>query len=183
MLAGGAAPDIMIWRVSDGMPLNNLDGQTARINGLSFSADGEMLASGANYSITKLWQLNDGTLLRELESGDLGIVAFSPIDADLLATSGNGSNVYLWRVRDGALLHELAGHSSVVESIAFAPDGQTLVSVSNDIEVRRWQVSDGKRLYTKVEDGTNVAFTILSADGQTLAGVYRDGTVQVWQVP
>jgi sugar lactone lactonase YvrE len=182
-VAGGAAPDVLIWQVSDGMLLHTLAGHSSRNNSLAFSSDGERLASGGYYAVTKLWQLSDSTLLRDLESGELGIVAFSPTDAELLATSGNGGSVYIWRVRDGALLHDLAGHTKVVESIAFSGDGQTLVSVSNDIEVRRWQVSDGTRLYTRTLDGQNVQLTRLSEDGKVLMAVYIDGTVRLWQVP
>ncbi len=140
-VAAGATPSIMLWRVSDGKMLYSIDGLTSRIYSLAFSPDGMMLASGMYYSSSKLWQVTDGNLVREVPTGGLGIVAFSPQNGETLAITGNGTKVYLGRVRDGALLHELPGHTHVVESLAFSSDGQTLVSVSNDIEVRRWQVS------------------------------------------
>lgn len=93
------------------------------------------------------------------------------------------TTVMLWRVSDGTLLSKLTGHSSAVQSVAFSPDGQTLVSGSKDIEVRRWRVRDGMRLYTLEEDGRAVAFITLSVDGSMAAAAYRDGTVKLSQVP
>ena len=84
---------------------------------------------------------------------------------------------------DGTLLSKLPGHSSSVQSVAFSPDGQTLVSGSKDIEVRRWRVRDGMRLYTLEEDGRTVAFITLSGDGSMAAAAYRDGTMKLSQVP
>ena len=39
---------------------------------------------------------------------------------------------------DGASLQKLSGHTSNVESVAFAPDGQSLASGSTDGTVRLW---------------------------------------------
>jgi len=97
--------------------------------------------------------------------------------------TGEYGNVQLFRVSDGAPLGRLTGHSSNVASVAFSPDGQTLVTGSGGIEVRRWHVSDGVRLYTLEENGEGVSFVTFSTDGRTIAAVYKDGTVKLWQVP
>lgn len=81
------------------------------------------------------------------------------------------------------MLRTLVGHTSNVKSLAFAPDGQTLLSASQDIEVRRWQVQDGKRLVTMEQREEDVQGIILSPDGRMLAEAYSDGSGKLWQVP
>jgi WD40 repeat protein len=48
--------------------------------------------------------------------------------------------VRLWDAESGEALRTLEGHTSFVNSVAFAPDGQTLASGSRDDTVRLWGV-------------------------------------------
>ena len=118
-------------------PLRTLEGHTDRVLSVAFSPEGQMLASGSWDETVKLWRVSDGQQLRTLGEdtpsyGFVCNVAFSP-DGQMLASVacplGGGRILSVWRVSDGSLLHT---HRSSVPSVAFSPDGQTLVS-SNDI--------------------------------------------------
>ncbi len=179
LLAGGDSTNVIVWRITDGTVLQTFGGQSYAISRLVFSPDSQSLASAARgCGNVNLWQMGTNALVRDFEADCDTAAAFSP-DGEILATTG----VYLWRVRDGERLQELKGHTQTAESVAFSPEGETLVSVSPDIEVRRWQVSDGARLYTKRLDGTNVQSVELSTDAKVLMALYRDGMLKIWQVP
>jgi hypothetical protein len=179
MLAAGDTTNVIVWRVSDGTVLQTFGGHSNDIGRIVFSPDNQLLASAARGgNRVNLWRMDTNVLVREFEADYDTAAAFSP-DSEILATAG----VYLWRVRDGERLQELKGHTQTVATLAFSPDGQTLVSVSPDIEVRRWQLSDGTRLYTRRLDGTNVQSVELSTDGKVLMALYQDGVLKVWQVP
>ena len=51
---------------------------------------------------------------------------------------GRDRLVRLWDVATGEELVRLPGHSDYVYSLAFSPDGKTLVSSSGDTTLRLW---------------------------------------------
>jgi WD40 repeat protein len=50
----------------------------------------------------------------------------------------NDKLVKVWSVSGGKVVASLAGHTSVVYSVAFSPDGQHIVSGSRDKLVKVW---------------------------------------------
>ena len=80
-------------------------------------------------------------------------LAYSP-NGSILATAGGESlqyrpgDVKLWDTRNGKLIASLEGHSSNVWSVAFSPDGKTLVASGYDGKVILWNVDEKKSLAT-----------------------------------
>ncbi len=84
------------------------------------------------------------------------------------------------KVATAQLKSTLEGHTDLVWSVAFSPNGQTLASGSQDRTIRLWNPNNGnlKRTLTGHRDAVNsVAF---SPDGRTLASGSWDGTIRLW---
>jgi WD40 repeat protein len=82
----------------------------------------------------------------------------------------------------GERVRTLEGHTGLVLSVAFSPDGQLLASGSWDDTVILWDVRTGERVRTlegHTDDVNSVAF---SPDGRLLASGSGDGTVILWGV-
>ncbi len=84
------------------------------------------------------------------------------------------------KIATAQLKATLEGHTDLVWSVAFSPNGQTLASGSQDRTIRLWNPNNGnlKRTLMGHRDAINsVAF---SPDGRTLASGSWDGTIRLW---
>ena len=100
---------------------------------LALAPGGKVLATANGSGEVRLWDINTGTELRRCQGGRsvVGALAFSA-DGKMLAGVDRGL-VRLWETESGKEVSSAGeGHKRLVSSVAFTPDGATLVSSSWD---------------------------------------------------
>ncbi len=76
--------------------------------------------------------------------------------------------------------NRLEGHSAVVYSVDFSPDGKIIATASGDHTVKLW--SQNGQLIKTLEGGANVYSVSFSPNGQLLASASADNTIKVWSL-
>jgi WD40 repeat protein len=92
-------------------------------------------------------------------------------------------SVRLWDAEQNPPLNTtLAGHTNLVNSTTFSPDGRIIASASNDQSIRLWDVRSRSPVATlNGHTGTVNTLSFRSQDG-LLASGSEDGTVRFWDV-
>lgn len=106
-------------------------------------------------------------------------MTFSPDGNQLAVTSSTG--IWLYNINTGKEEAFLKGHTELVTSVAYSPDGQTLASASNDWTVRLWDVRSRQHIKTLQAHKAPVNTVTYSPDGNTLASGGNDG-ILLWNV-
>jgi len=190
-----AMPSVHLWRLSDGMPLPNLDMQTEDTTyNLAFSPDGKTLATagyvqlqGGNQlddsssALVRLWDVSTGALIRRLPV-DTGFYADSVAftrDGALLATGGYGKEVEIWRVSDGTRVLAITVPSTA-HNVHFSPDDSKLIVATYDGVARVWDVATGALILDKIQITSEMADASFSPDGKQIASTGDGNVVRIW---
>ncbi|MFZ9753320.1 MAG: WD40 repeat domain-containing protein, partial [Cyanobium sp.] len=149
---------------------------------VTWSADGQRLASGGSDGTVRVWEAASGRELAVLEGhkGLVRSVSWSS-DGQLLASGGEEGTVRLWDAASGCELAVLEGHKEPVMSVAWSADGQRLASGGSDGTVRLWDKASGRELAVLEGHKGPVRSVGWSADGKRLASCGSDGTVRLWK--
>ena len=150
---------------------------------VTFSADGNILATRSWDKTIRLWDADTGQLRHTLtgHQDDVDIVVFSP-DGRTLASGSQDNTVRLWDAITGEHVKTLRGHYSYLISLAFNPDGSILASGSEDDSIRLWNVSTGQYIGGLWDHEAGVETLAFSPDGTMLASGSRDDKIILWDL-
>jgi len=138
---------LRFWQVATGKEAPERQLPAPRLSSLTYSRDGNILATGSLTGTVKLWAPATGKqfLPQGGHEGSVHVVALSP-DGKTAATASGENTLRLWEARVGKEAHVLPGHEGGVLAAAFLPDGRTLVSIGRDNTLRSWDVRTGRQL-------------------------------------
>ena len=111
--------------------------------------------------------------------GGVRTVEFSPVNASLVASAGESNIIKLWNLKNDTV-QTFRGHTALVNSVAFSPNGRLLGSVSDDRTIRLWNVRNQRNIATLRQE-TIFITVAFSPDGQLLA-TGGDKHVKLWDV-
>jgi WD40 repeat protein len=144
---------------------------------VSFSPDGQMIASAENSGTVKIWSL-DGSLIKKCRGHKNSVrsTSFSP-DGQMIASASEDGTVKLWNL-NAMELQTFQGDSSELYSVSFSPDEQMIASADNHA-VKMWRISRNTLVKTFQEHTGRVTSVSFSPDGQIIASASEDGTVKL----
>jgi guanine nucleotide-binding protein subunit beta-2-like 1 protein len=149
IVSGGWDKNLKVWNLSNCKLKSTLSGHTGYINSVCVSPDGSLCASGGKDGTARLWDLNKGQHLYNLDAGDvINALTFSPTRYWLCAASNAG--IKIWDLETKSIVATLdksypdfqapgATVEAIPISLAWSNDGQTLFAGYTDNTIRVWE--------------------------------------------
>jgi WD40 repeat protein/tRNA A-37 threonylcarbamoyl transferase component Bud32 len=175
--------DTTSWEVRFQLPD---DEQHGLASCLAFSSNGRKLAQASRKPVLKIWDVAEKKVLARLpgHAEEVRCAAFSPDDQTVAAADGdwqtNGSiKLWKWATKGGPV--SLSAQHLWVQSVAYAPKGQTLASGGADGVVRIWDLSRNAVQAEGKVHRAPVNALVCAPDGRTLASAGEDGRIILWE--
>lgn len=150
-----------------------------RVLTIDFSPDGKLLATGSGEPTrsghVKIWQVEDGELLRAIENAHSDTVfgvSFSP-DGQQLASAGADRLVQMFRMQDGQLLRSFDGHTHHALAVDWQANGRRIISAGADNAVKVWDPETGEQernLGGFGKEVTSISFVGVGSQAVTTSG-------------
>jgi ribosome assembly protein 4 len=140
LVSGSDDFTLYLWEpIKAKKPIIRMTGHQQPITQVSFSPDGNTIASCSFDRSVKLWQGASGKYINSLRSHVEAVyqIAWSG-DSRLCVSASKDSTIKVWDVRTQKRLFELPGHADEVYAVDWAPDGDRVVSGSKDRTIKVW---------------------------------------------
>jgi eukaryotic-like serine/threonine-protein kinase len=185
---------VKVWDATTGQVQLTLPTETDTVRCVAFSPDDALIALAGGDGVVTLWDAVTGqesvhsrgahSDARRGHSDAVRCVAFNPIPKfKRIASCGSDETIKIWNTATGREYLTLRGHTGIVRSVAFSPDGWCLASAGDDRTVRIWDATrdqsqwEALLTYPGHESIVNcVAFT----PGGRIASVGGDHAIHVW---
>lgn len=109
-------------------------------------------------------------------------MAVDPSGEVVAAGSLDSFDIHIWSVQTGQLLDQLSGHEGPISSLAFTPNGGSLVSGSWDHTARIWSIFGRTQTSEPLQLQADVLGVAVRPDSEQLAVSTLDGQLTFWSL-
>ena len=150
---------------------------------VSVAATGDLLVSGGEDGLVRVWDLSGRRLIRSLRghTGWVHAVAISP-DGATIASAGEDNVILFWSAADGTQVGMLAGHDKRIRALAFRRHAPELISGAEDGLVRAWDLRTLALARQASTRGTGIWSVSLPDDETMVAASGEDEYVRLFDL-
>jgi WD40 repeat protein len=200
VVSGSDDETARVWDARSGDEIAVLVGHEDAVNSVAFSPDGERVVSGSGDDCLAIWDAQSGEVQAVLVGHEdiVNCVAFCP-DGKTVVSGSDDDTVRIWdtqstdevidlqgreiavvRGREGDVLR---GHGDTVNSVAFSPDGKTVVSGSDDETAGAWDFQSSNETAVLREQCGSIDRLVFSPDGERIISASRrNRAARLWDV-
>ncbi|MFZ1694965.1 MAG: WD40 repeat domain-containing protein [Flavobacteriales bacterium] len=183
MVAVGAGNGrLIIYSLPGGSQLVNVAAHANEVLGVSWSPDGQFIATSGSDGLVKLWSSTGAFIRSFTHPGWVFGVKFTP-DGQRIVSGGTDDVVRVWFAATGLLDRAITGHTGDVRSVEVSPNGAFIASASVDQTVRIWNLLTGGQQQVLTAAGSSFFVSVAwsPTENKIVAGGLNN-MVAVWSV-
>ncbi|KAF9737266.1 hypothetical protein PMIN06_010948 [Paraphaeosphaeria minitans] len=176
---------IKVWDVNSGFCVVTFTEHIGAVTACDFAKRGNVLFTTSLDGSVRAWDLIRYRNFRTFTAPSkiqFTSLAVDPSGEVVCAGSLDSFDIHIWSVQTGQLLDRLTGHEGPVMSLAFSPDGSTLVSGSWDRTVRLWNIFARSQTSEPLQLMADVTSVAVRPDNKQIAVTTLDGQLTFWSV-
>jgi WD40 repeat protein len=168
-----------IWDMAAGQRAVELSGPVGFPRHCALSPDGNFALIASDEG-AHLWDVATGECrLRLPEPARLPMRCAFSVDGARLALVGHDGTLVLYET---ATLRPSEQHTALVATLAFTPDGQTLISASEDRTLRVWDVATRQLKRVLTGHQGHITAVAINPEGTICASASGDQTLRLWDI-
>lgn len=185
ILTGADDGKMKVWDMSSGFHIATFTEHSSSVTDSAFSKRNNVLFTSSFDGSVRAWDMlryrnfRTFTAPTRLSFSCLGV---DPSGEVVCAGSHDSFDIHIWNVQTGQLLDQLSGHEGPIASLAFSPDGNTLLSGSWDHTVRLWSIFSRTQTSEPLQLQADILCIAVSPDSKELAASTLDGQLTFWNI-
>jgi len=188
LVVGSEDTKIRVWNTTDWTLVQTWAIHTARVNRVSFSADGSRMASCSQDGTVQVLAFPSGdvmsvTKVARTPSHGVDCLAMSPDGRRVVAASIADRAVTILASDTGRKWSTNIADDHSVYNLAFSPDGRLIAAGLRSGSVRVWDTSTNHIVHMLLGHQAAVRGVAFSPDGKSLLTGGIDGLVKRWDLP
>lgn len=109
-------------------------------------------------------------------------ISFSTRENNIAISHRNTNIVEIIDVKTSSVIQKLEGHTNDLNSIAFSPDGQYIVTGSDDFSIKIWNSETGNIVRTIKADNSSVNHVYVTPDSKNIISTHGNIRTKIWNI-
>lgn len=176
---------IKVWDIESGFCIVTFTEHTSGVTACEFAKKGNVLFTSSLDGSVRAWDLIRYRNFRTFTAPtrlSFSCMAVDPSGEVVAAGSLDSFDIHIWSVQTGQLLDQLSGHEGPVSSLAFAPNGNSLISGSWDRTARIWSIFSRTQTSEPLQLQADVLDIAVRPDSLQIAISTLDGQLSFWSM-
>ncbi|MEU9835505.1 AAA family ATPase [Streptosporangium sp. NPDC048047] len=183
LLSGGLDGAVRLWRTAVWEPdARSYTTDRGALSSAALNPTGTLAATSEDHGPVVVWDVSGGRKVAELAGGTAATSITFDVTGGILAAAYPDGTIRLWRSPTFEPMNfMIKNKTGSVDSIAFHPREEILISGGNDGQVRFWDGRSGRLISSSVPArGKAISTVAIETDGRQIVTAGVDRTARRW---